>query len=470
MAVSLPLASRWRLLLSLLLIAIGTTATAWWLVDRGGYTHVILISIDTVRWDHLGCYGYPRDTTPSIDALAGDGVVFEAAFAPSTNTAPSHATILTGLYPYTHGVVRNRYQLKEGVETLAQYLEPAGFRSGAFVSSYTLQKKHTNLDRGFGHYDDALTTRTERFAKQTNEAAVAWLKGEAHLRDPTFLFFHLFDPHYPYTPPAEYARRFAKPGRTNLRAGGLHQIRAKGGEPEQLEEYVRFYDSELAYADATVGELFSALERHGYWNESLVIVLSDHGETLDDRTWPFDHGARAYEEQIRVPLIIRFPDGTGAGRRISVPVHHVDIVPTILEYLRLPLPPGLQGRSLMPLIRGSDEGDPKRLIFSSARPEPERVKEIEAPLVKEGQILALRAWPNKLIAYPATGGFFYQLFDLARDPKERTSLAAERIEEVQKLAELLLAWREQTGGEATAAEPVLSPEEEATLEALGYTR
>lgn len=459
-----------RLAISLAVIVVGTIALSKWMTSRGDSTHVILISIDTLRHDHLGCYGYPRDTSPRLDELAADGILFEAAFCPATNTAPSHATILTGLHTFSHGVLRNRDQLRDGVKTLAQHLGAAGFRSGAFVSGFTLQKKHTNLDRGFGHYDDELTRLTERLAKQTLQAAVGWLKDEAHQRAPNLLFVHFFDPHCPYAPPAEFARRFTKPGRAKVRAGRLHHIRAHGGRPDQLEEYVRSYDSEVAYTDAMVGELVDALDRHGFWDEALVIFLGDHGETLGDRSWPFDHGARVFEEQIRVPLIIRLPRDEAAGRRIEVPVHHVDILPTILDYLQLPIPPELHGRSLLPLIRAQEPGDSNRPILSTARPEPERVPEIRAPLTKKGLILTLRAWPDKLIAYPCADSFYYQLFDLAQDPGEKSSLANTRPQRVAQLAERLHAWIDEVGGGAIPAEPILSPEEEEALETLGYVR
>jgi arylsulfatase A-like enzyme len=237
-----------------------------------------------------------------------------------------------------------------------------------------------------------------------------------------------------------------------------------------MEDYIAYYDGEIAYADAHVGRLMVALWENGLWEDAVVVVVSDHGETLDDRGLPFRHGARVYEEQIRVPLMIRFPGGRHGGLRIRAPVHHVDIMPTILDYLELPLPDGAQGESLMPLIRGDAAPDPARPIFTTARPEPAHVPEVEHPLVKTGLITAIREWPLKLIAYPTEEGHVHQLFDLAQDPGEKENLAAERPDVVRSLAAELRRWRAAVGGDREIPEPTLSPEAEEMLRSLGYLK
>jgi arylsulfatase A-like enzyme len=449
------------------LVAIAAAVTVLWMWSGLDRPSVVLISIDTLRQDHVSAYGYSRRTTPSLQAFSREAVVFEEAFAANTNTAPAHASMLTALYPFTHGIVRNHHRLKAGVTTMGEVLQEAGYETAGFVSGYTLQRAHTGLDRGFHHYDDEVSPRGDRPATMTYDAATRWLRGEARGQEPLFLFFHLFDPHFPYTPPTGYARLFTEHAERG--PGRLHRLRAQGGgPPSDVKDYIGFYDGEIAFADAHVGRLMVDLWDSGLWDDALVVVVSDHGETLDDRSLPFRHGSRVYEEQIRVPLMIRFPGGRYGGARIRAPVHHVDIMPTILDYLELSLPDAAQGQSLMPLIRGDAAPDPARPIFTTARPEPAHVPEVDQPLVKTGLITAIRVWPLKLIAYPTEEGHVHQLFDLAQDPGEHENLAAERPDAVRALAARLRSWRAAVGGDREIPEPSLSPEAEDMLRSLGY--
>jgi arylsulfatase A-like enzyme len=437
--------------------------------------HVVLISVDTLRLDHLTPYGYDRNTSPNVDALARKGVLFEAAFAAHSNTAPSHASILTGLHPPSHGIVRNRYRLKAKIRTLAQILEEQGFATAAFVSSHTLHKNHTSLDRGFAVYEHAETLRVP--ADDTFGRAAEWLEAQAQAEQPVFLFLHYYDPHFPYDAPDPFAGRFLSGGGEGYRFDpkeALRRVRSGevvGGEAEEL---IARYDDEIAYADHYVGRLVETLKTLGYWDEALVIFVSDHGETLTERVHPFDHGGRAYEEQIRVPLILRFPGNRFESRRIATPAHHVDIMPTVLDWLGLALPEGVEGRSLMPWIDPPwlrpPPADATRELVSLARPTPGRTPEVRGAQVREGLIAALRGPRWKLISYPARKGFAYQLFDLVDDPGERTDLIDANPSLAEAMAGRLQHWREETGAAAPLKVPKLSPESEKALEALGYVR
>jgi arylsulfatase A-like enzyme len=432
--------------------------------------HVVLISVDTLRRDHVSSYGYARETTPNIDAFARDAVIFETALAAHTNTAPSHASMLTGQYPPTHGIVRNGHRLGEGVRTLPQILADHGFTSAGFISGYTLRAKLTGLDRGFDFYDDRAGFSVP--AETTFDRVEPWLASRDPQEERIFVFFHLFDPHAPYQAPEPFAGRFMPDGQPYRFGPKAATARVRRGQADdgEADELVTRYDDEIAYADHYVGRFLDALEQHGYWDDALVILLSDHGETLVDRAHQFDHGGRVYEEQVLVPLIVRFPGGRFGGQRIEVPAHHVDLLPTVLDSLGLAIPEETQGRSLLDAIASPRFGlgePPERPLVSLARPVPRRVPEVRAKKVKEGLIGGLRTDRWKLIAYPTKRGQTHQLFDLDDDPMEKTDLAGARPDVVETLALVLAKWWEQTGaGEPSA--PELSAEDEAALRALGY--
>jgi arylsulfatase A-like enzyme len=290
---------------------------------------------------------------------------------------------------------------------------------------------------------------------------------------PFFLFFHLFDPHYPYDPPPEWGRRFLPEGqadfRTTLdRAPGLESDWHLG--PEEYAEVVARYDGEIAYADHHVGRLLDELDALGVLDGALVIVVSDHGETLLERSWIFDHGGRVYDEQVRVPLVFRLPWGRSGGVRVPGQVAHVDILPTVLDVLGIAPPGPLPGRSLLPYMSGGGRPEPARLAFSHAEPHPRRVPHLDTPpLSQQGLVTAVRTLDRKLIEYPIEGGGYrLEFFDLAGDPGERHDLWAERPAEAERMKAVLQLKRSE---EAPDAAPLDLPEEvRRGLEALGYGR
>lgn len=431
---------------------------------------IIVITIDTLRRDHVTVYGYERNTTPGIARFARDAVVFDEAFAAEAITAPSHASMLTGLYPPTHGIVRNSYPMAPGVRTLAQHLAELDYQTGAVVSGYTLKKDETELDRGFQHYDDDPDGKRFGRAELAFDRAVDWLDSISGDDRPLFMLYHMFDPHFPYIAPKPFSGMFLPPGESyRLKARGPEaQLRIGNGEPWEFAEFVSRYDDEIAYADHYFEKLMDELKKRGIWDDAMIIFVADHGETLDERFHAFDHGARTYEEQIRVPLIIRFPRGEFGGNRVSVPVHHVDLLPTVLSYLGLPVPDEVQGRSLMPVVRGEGAWDSERHTVSLGYPLAKRVPEVGAPLIKEGLVMALRAPPFKLITYPGVEGEIYQLFDLRTDPLEKNDISREKPALVEELLAELTAWRLEVGADSLAEAPELSPRTKEALRSLGY--
>ncbi len=450
-----------RRVLGLGVVVAGTLALSLWMTHRTDAPNVVLISIDTLRRDHVTVYGAERNTTPNLAAFATRAIVYEEAIAAHTNTAPSHATMLTGLTPGQHGVTRNAARLRDGIFTLPQILRDAGYRTAAFVSGFTLRAEDTALDRGFDVYDDegGLTRRAE----DTFRRAQRWLTDPAHDKEPTFLFFHLYDPHFPYQAPPRFLRAFASPEKLRHRVGAdLARLRTGSGPaPGELEEYALRYDAEILYSDHWVGELLKLLEQQHYMERAIVIVTSDHGETLDERPWYLDHGERVSDEQIRVPLIVRLPGDRHAGTRVRGQIEHADLVPTLLAHLGMQAPPGLYGRTLR-----FDGGAPApaRPAFSLARSEPKRMLEYDVQL-GPGLVAGMREPGSKVVFYPTRDGRVVHLFDLAQDPGERAVLAPPDLE---ARAAPLDAWLETTGTKLQGSVPALASETREGLRALGY--
>jgi arylsulfatase A-like enzyme/Flp pilus assembly protein TadD len=298
---------------------------------------VVLISIDTLRSDHLPLYGYKEVETPALAALAEDGVVFERAYSQVPLTLPSHTSLLSGLLPGDHGVRDNvGYRFEASKHPyLPHLLKDAGYRTGAAVSTYVLRGE-TGLADFFDVYDSTIEVRlneslgrSQRSGPETLNAARPFLAEAAG--KPFFLFFHLYEPHTPYEPPEPYRSRYAKP-----------------------------YDGEIAAADAVVGDLVAELKKGGVYDDALVIVLSDHGEGLGDHGEE-EHGLLLYREALQVPLVVKLPKGRRGGTRVAAPVELIDVFPTITALLGLERPKELAGR---PLFAAADPGAAPRRLYA----------------------------------------------------------------------------------------------------------
>jgi arylsulfatase A-like enzyme len=306
------------------------TAVLFAVCARPPQFNVLLVTLDTTRADRLGCYGYTDAHTPALDSLAAQGVLFERAFTPAPVTLPAHASLLTGLVPPVHGVRDNGiYRLRDEAVTLAELLGDAGMVTAATVAAYVLASRF-GLAQGFSHYDERLKGQlgkpaafyVERPAEEVTDAALGWLEKRNDKKN-FFLWVHYFDPHSPYVPPARFDSLC--PGRP--------------------------YDGEIAYMDSQLGRLLGALRSDGQYENTLVVVVGDHGEALGEHGEP-THGIFLYNSTVRVPLIVKFPAGEHAGGRVDANVSLVDIFPTVLERAGLSVPSGIQGRSLLPLLGG----------------------------------------------------------------------------------------------------------------------
>lgn len=420
--------------------------------------NLVFISLDTVRADHLSLYGYGRPTSPILERLAGQSVVFANAFTQQTNTNPSHASMFTGLYPHVHGNETNFQALPKERITLAQILARQGFRTAGFISGVALQK-YTGLDRGFELYRDEMGG-WRRDGRTATEEAIEWLRALPP-RQRFFLFLHLYDAHGPYRIPSGRRVLFksADPGAL-LTDVPEYQRQKEGGEPlRHLHPYVDRYDTQIRYLDTLIGELLAHLDPA----TTAVVVISDHGETLGERYHVLDHGAQVFDEQIRIPLLMRVPGR--APRRVEALVETVDLLPTLLDLLHIPLPAAvrLQGYSLAPLLAGSRRSL-RSMVFSGARAESSWYEGYD--LDPKRRIFTVRSSRWKLITYPGVRQDYFELYDLRRDPGERRNLAAERPEVRRALAAALARWREGRG--PFRPEVDLPDDLRRKLEQLGY--
>jgi arylsulfatase A-like enzyme len=342
-------------------------------LGEGPPPDVLLITVDTLRADHLGSYGFSHDTSPRIDALAAEGVLFERAIAASSRTVPSHASIMTSRYPREHSVghLNGKSTLRDAT-TLAEHFRAAGYATAGFIGNILLTHT-TGLGVGFDLFDDEIETPelnradvVERLATDTTERAVRWL--DEPREGPVFLWVHYQDPHGPFTPPPEDENRFEiepRPGERPLPLGKSNQ--GPGGVPPYQvlpglslpSEYEGRYAGEIFYADREIGKLLAAFDLLSN-AQGVVLLTADHGESLGEAGRYYMHGHASTPDVAHVPLILRAP-GIAPSRRSEV-VGHVDILPTLLDLAGLPVPEEARGVALGPVLRG-DDTLPDRLVY-----------------------------------------------------------------------------------------------------------
>jgi arylsulfatase A-like enzyme len=441
-------------------------------VTQPGGPNVLLISIDTLRPDHLGCYGYERPTSPALDALAAEGARFTTAVSPTSWTLPAHMTLLTALPPEVHGVIDDGLRLDASTVTLAEVLRARGYATAGFVSGPYLDAGY-GFARGFDHYDDYSAVRLSQPAvhrARTSPALFgvldAWLE-EWHVapapRKPFFVFLHMWDVHYDFNPPPPYDTLFDPTYTGDVDGEDFEtgtQVYA-GMPARDLEHVIALYDGEIRYTDEWVGRIVDALRRRGVLDETVTIVTSDHGEEF------FEHGMKGhrnglYDESIRVPLVIRHPTAIPPGTVVDRQVRLMDVAPTVLALTTTPPPPtfGLPqtaelyaARSLLPLIQGTAPDQPSPPAFADLHPHVQS---------------AIRHESKKLIQTPFTDPKDH-LFDLQKDPNEQTNLATTDPQSKTALEQELAAWHATAKIAAkTARAAAMTEDHKEALRALGY--
>ncbi len=400
--------------------------------------NIVLFTIDTLRADHLECYGYDKIATPRINRLAAEGTLFQNVISPTPLTLPAHSSIFTGTYPLFHGVRDNGgFYLDPKHLTLAEVLKEKGYQTGAFVGAFVLDSRW-GVDQGFDHYFDNFDLTkykkisldaVQRRGDEVLEAARDWISGNS--REKFFAWIHLYDPHTPYEPPEPFRTRYK-------------------GRPYGL------YDGEIAYVDDLVGGFLDFLETQNLTGRTLIIFTADHGESLGEHK-ESAHGFFVYEAAIRVPLIISLPEvEAGRGLELSEQVQSIDIMPTVLDLVGSDVPPAVQGRSLVPLIQGGKE-----------KGEPAAYSETFFPRYHYGwsELRSLRQGRLKFIDAPRP-----ELYDVSVDPMELSNLINEKASlgyEMKKELDSLIA-RYSAPEDELAGPQNIDHDSLVKLQALGY--
>lgn len=400
---------------------------------------VILIVIDALRADSLSCYGSECVSTPNIDALGADGILFERAYSSSSWTVPSVSSILTGVSPWTHQVLNSRYSIPEKCETFAERMKEAGYLTGAIGHNPHLHKN--GYQQGFVYYDFysksgglpldrilwlvwperfSLVSSTSRLTKLAQELMEKWTNKD------TFLWLHYFDPHNPYTPPSEYLGNQKQIVPMKNRMEELKMIKRKTLTVLEKERFRKLYEGEVRYVDAEVGELLNYLKSQGLYENSLIVLTSDHGEEFWEHGGYY-HGRTLYNESLRVPLIIKLPNSEVKGR-VSEAVSNECILPTVLELCRIGYDSaGMSGDSLSHLWSGESMDERQKALFSKA---PHGDRNCEMVLFEN----------RKYIRWPSSGK--EEFYDLEKDPHELENLFEQKKQEVVQAKKLLREWAE----------------------------
>jgi arylsulfatase A-like enzyme len=454
-------------------------AVGAWHVLRGRddkAINVVLISIDTLRADHLGCYGYDFETSPNIDRLATESTRFTKVFSQSSWTLPSHMSIMTSQYPSVHGVGPSQRALADTAITLAEVFSDRGYETAGFVS-WVFVGKQWGFAQGFDRYielwgppktsDDPAGGAFS--AKQVTDYAVRWIKGKHS--NAFFLFVHYFDPHMNYSPPPPFDTMFdasySGPG-----SGEWSWIRSyikwldKNAKPigeRDLKHIVALYDGEIRCVDGQIQRLLDALDDSVGLDDCLVVVTSDHGEEFNDHGSMEGHGWTLYDEILHVPLIMRMPGGLPSGVVVDSSVALIDIAPTILDLLSIPAPREFQGRTFADMVHGPGSSGERRYLFGET--------------YRFNRKRSIRGPRYKLIHTEDTGvgkggvrwAERWELFDILRDPKEQEDLFDEHSSVAEILAGELEQFRLAQPDTAKHGKRVEIPEQDLQLlRSLGY--
>lgn len=435
--------------------------------------NILLITIDTLRADHLGCYGYVRDTSPRIDRFARMSYVYTNPIVQWPKTSPSFSSILTSLYCSQTGVTSPRQRLSSNMTTTAEILRNTGYNTAAVVGNGNLAKRY-NFNQGFSIYieawkDEKIESGKACTAQHITDLSLRVLQDLAR-EGGFFMWIHYIDPHAPYNPPSNYNGMFVGDKyfgdkRIKLNEGfnddiGGCPLRSRLGENDNLYYYIAQYDAEIRYCDSQLGRILDFLESKHLIRSTMVIITSDHGESLGEHNYYFEHGKFPYDATLRVPLIVYVPS-LGEGR-IDSPVPLLDIHPTILEFAGVGGDGPWEGRSLFAQMR--EETGARRGVFSQSGG-------VKNP------VWAVRRGKWKLIHTSSSryrnlmSGAPYELYDLENDPAETVNLSGAGVEVENDLREVLNRWIEETKEGIEMTEEQVDVFEKSTnenLRALGY--
>ena len=428
--------------------------------------NIIIISIDTLRADHLGTYGYDRNTSPTIDSIAKEGIVFENTFAVVGETWPSLTSTLTSLYPVSTNVRTNGQILNDSFITLPEILKEHNYSSMAFLSNF--------CKAGNYGFDNKSCGRDGKITKDT----LKWL--DKNYDNKFFLWVHYLKPHQPYNPPEKYASLFVDSNYTgNYTAdeptfGFITKNRINLTDSD-LNYIISLYDGDIRYADDQVKEVYQKLETLGLLDNSIIIITSDHGEDLYQHNYFFLHSCSIYDSSLHIPLIIRLPDKSVINKRVENVVSNVDIAPTLLELANISPPPFFEGTSLVPLIFSSDNSWEDIALSERGRNIQVSIQSIRTPkwrYVYNPKNLHPICMRNNTGG--VTGKHYYpieeeELYNIAQDPDETTNVVSQYPEVASSLREELLRRYKPNKLLNETGAPIEADEEtKEELRALGY--
>ncbi len=463
-------------------------------ISAANRPNILLIVVDTLRWDFVSAYGFPHPLTPNIDALAREGVLYENAISASPWTTPSHASLFTSQYPSRNGVDGRNILLDPASKTLAAELSRTGFQTAGFINNVYIRRQ-TGLGRGFQQYEEfwgrnecssimllveflheKLNPREDTGAKETRNAITDWLHHDWTGKHPFFLFVHLMEPHAPYGTPASTIQKFLPAGVTSQQAAKVNQdpeifISGKLKMTQRdFEILTSLYQNDVNYVDSVIGEIIQDFRAQDLLDNTLVIFTSDHGEHFGDHAL-MSHELSLYDVLLHVPLIIRFTNRNHAGTRIKETVQTIDIFPSILRFLKSESKLDLQGFSLLPDFferknhpYAFSEYNNLRAADKMSRRFPDLP---DSPMWRKKVLKSVRTVDWKFIW--ATDGT-RELYSIANDPYESNNLAQSNPDRVKKMQEILGKWSTSFKPSRFYQNEEISREALDELRALGYVQ
>lgn len=419
-------------------------------------TNVIIIAVDTLRADHTGCYGYPRNTSPNIERFAKDAVKFNKCYTPSPLTTPAFASMLSSLPPYKHGAKRNGMSIFDNVKILPGFLKEYGYYSGAFISTNVLKKKLCSLDRGFDTYNEVFNKRrwlgilsAEGKAPKVNESVFKWL--DRNSKKKFFLWVHYIEPHEPYIYHKEFDFGYSQI---------IPSIYPKGSNFRKIKKY----DTEIGYNDFYIGELIERLRKLGLYKDSLIIFMADHGESFGEHNY-YGHGRKLYNSCLHVPLIVKLPGNKNCNSVVDKNVSILDIAPTIFSLLDCPVPDEMEGKDLFESDRGRVlyfEAYKGKVLSRRGKDFQLKVKPIRYGLLKGNSKLI---FDNGFECYDINKDKF-ELNNIYKNPDRKMKIMSDLLREYIKKVQEFIKFSEKYFKQKSK----LSKDDIKKLKSLGYLK
>jgi arylsulfatase A-like enzyme len=448
---------------------------------RSTVRHVIFISLDTTRPDHIGCYGNSWISTPNLDRLAAESILFTNYMTVVPTTLPSHTSLFTGKYPHRHGNPQNGYMVDRANVMLPEILKSAGYKTMGFIGSFALDSRF-DFSQGFDFYEqsydrfvgDGKLTEHERSAHSVTQSVISHINALPSLQ-PLFLFVHYFDPHKPFEPPPPYDRMYRWDGAESASPG--EQITVSYSCPHSLSDEnwqlskkaALGYAGEISYMDHHLGNLLDYLKQKGMLDDAILVVTSDHGENFWEHMPYFHHGTSLYQTSMHAVCMIRLPAGVHGGTIVNKPLSSIDILPALLQYLRLSVPDGIDGTAFDLNKCAASVGD--RVLYGQATmTSPWKVPDVSSGWQHSNKARCVRMGNLVYLQTPFAGS--EELYDLSADPNEQHNLLRSPSPQIASVAREL---KQKLEIWAASADPLESyPEREKRqetmekLKALGY--